>query len=63
MSLFRRKRCKDKEVILDIKRVCDCPNVVLLRIDVFPNQSAVIELHSNKDEVFRISVSDVKRLS
>jgi len=36
--------------------------VCLLRVDVFPNHTAIIELHNSDGEAFKLSVDDIKRI-
>lgn len=63
MGLFRKKRCKKRQdFIFNVEAVFKHPEIILLRVDIFPNQTAIIELHNSEGEVYNLSVDDIKRI-
>lgn len=59
MSFFKKKKCKQEHFVLSVAKVFKNPEIVLLRIDIFPNHTAVIELHNNEGEVYKVFADDV----
>lgn len=62
MSLFRKKKCKQEHFILSVEKVFKNSKIVMLRIDIFPNHTAVIELMNNDGELYKISAHDVRMI-
>lgn len=62
MSWFKWKKEKKPDYILNVGRLFDDTSIVLVRMDMFPNLSAVIEVHRNNGEVLELNAYDLKRV-